>query len=142
MDLTIVKSENHADIYHFLDQKIYEHNSRSTGKSDGESISFVAHNGSGEIIAGITGWVWASVCEITYLWVDDAYRSKGVGKALLNMAENEAIQHNAHSILLRSYDFQAPDFYKKQGYGIVFVLENFPFGFDYYCLSKRLDNNK
>jgi len=41
--------------------------------------------------------------------------------------------------MVRSFSFQAPHFYEKQGYRIEHVLDSFPKGYCYYILLKRID---
>jgi GNAT superfamily N-acetyltransferase len=133
--------ENPADLYgtiQFLDERIYEYNSKTVRKADGSLFSRVIRNGDGRIIAGIAGWTWAGACEITILWVDEEHRKKKLGSLLLKAAEDVAAAQGCDAILLRSYEFQAPFFYRKQGYEIAHVLEDFPKPYKYYTLIKRL----
>ena len=39
-----------------------------------------------------------------------------------------------------TWDFQAPEFYKKQGYDVVCVIPDYPPGITEYTLTKRLDH--
>jgi GNAT superfamily N-acetyltransferase len=57
---------------------------------------------------------------------------------LLDAAEAEARNNNCSAISLRSYSFQAPQFYKRHGFTIEHVTDNFPEGFQYYFLIKRI----
>ena len=138
MDYNIEIADNPAEVYQFLEDKIYQHNASSTGKSDGRFFSLVIRDKGSTVIAGITGWAWAATSEITYLWVDNAHRNKGLGKQLLAAAEQALAQWGCKAILIRSYSFQAPGFYEKEGYNTVFVLEDFPRGYKYYSLLKRM----
>jgi GNAT superfamily N-acetyltransferase len=127
------------DIIQFLDDKIYEYNSTAIQKKDGHYFSKIIHDSSNSIIAGISGWTWANACEISLLWVKEEYRKKGLGEKLLKSAEDEAIQKKCSIILIRSYIFQAPLFYQKHGYKIEHLLDDFPKGYKYYILVKRID---
>ena len=121
-----------------LEDKIYEHNSFSTHIDNGRLFSRVVRGKEGEIIAGIAGWTWAAICEITQLWVDEAVRKNGIGEELLEAAELEARANGCGTILVRSYSFQAPHFYKKHGFQTEYIIKDFPKGYDYYILSKRI----
>lgn len=123
-------------VIQFLEDKIYEHNSSAIQVDDGRLFALVINNEN--IVAGISGWTWASACEITNLWVDAEERKKGVGKELLAAAEAQARSCGCHTILIRSYSFQAPNFYEKHGFKIEIKIQDFPEGHYYYILTKRL----
>jgi ribosomal protein S18 acetylase RimI-like enzyme len=121
-----------------LEDKIYEHNSAKINKDDGLLFSRIVRDENKDIIAGIAGWTWASVCEITQLWVDETSRKNGIGKMLLEAAEAEAKSKGCLTILVKSYSFQAPHFYEKYGYRTEHILNGFPDGHSYYTLAKRI----
>jgi GNAT superfamily N-acetyltransferase len=137
MEYKIETPSNHQQIIQFLDDRIYEFNSKTINRIDGRLFSKIIREANEEIIAGIAGWIWANACEITLLWVKEEYRKKKLGERLLRAAEEEAIDANCSVILIRSYTFQAPFFYEKQGYKIEHVIEDFPKGQKYYTLIKR-----
>jgi GNAT superfamily N-acetyltransferase len=121
-----------------LEDKIYEHNSSSINKFDGALFSRIVRNDKEEIIAGIAGWTWAGACEITLLWVHEESRLKGIAKLLLQAAEEEARIKKCSIILVKSYSFQAPQFYERHGFLIAHTIDNFPQGFRYYTLTKKI----
>jgi GNAT superfamily N-acetyltransferase len=121
-----------------LEDRIYEYNSAETHIDDGRLFSRVVRDKDKEIIAGIAGWTWAGICEITQLWVDKNVRKKGIGKILLAAAEMEAKSKGCHTILVRSYSFQAPRFYERYGYTVEHMLKGFPDGYNYFILLKRI----
>jgi GNAT superfamily N-acetyltransferase len=132
----ISKVPTHGEIQ-FLEDRIYEHNAKETNRDDGKLFCKLIYDGEDRIIAGITGWTWAGACEITLFWVNEDYRKKGYGKMLLEAAEAEAKKEKCKVILLRSYNFQAPQFYLKHGYKLEYETRDFPPGHNYFCLMKR-----
>jgi ribosomal protein S18 acetylase RimI-like enzyme len=68
----------------------------------------------------------------------DEASPRGFGRQLLALAEEEARQRGAEYAYLDTFSFQAPDFYKKQGYEIFGELPDFPPGHQRYFLSKKL----
>jgi GNAT superfamily N-acetyltransferase len=122
----------------FLEDRLYEFNSAKTGKDDGQLFSFFIRNDQQEIVAGLSGWTWASACEIRTLWVHPSWRGKGHGRKLVQSAEKEARTRGCEVILLASYSFQGPEFYKRCGFELAWQLEDFPPGHQYCCLVKRL----
>lgn len=139
MDFPIEILENDSvGISQFLDDRIYEYNSTSIGHNDGRLFAMRVLDQDNEVVAGITGWTWATVSEITLFWVREDSRKKGFGKKLLKAAEDEILRRGCNTILLRSYSFQAPDFYVKNGYTVHSVIDNFPPGQSLYNLTKSL----
>ena len=59
-------------------------------------------------LAGETyaGWLF-----IKYLWVSEALRRKGIGRALIGAAEGRAVERGCHSAWVDTFSFQAPGFY-------------------------------
>jgi GNAT superfamily N-acetyltransferase len=136
-DFKIESVANQTEVIQFLDDMVYEFNSASINKHDGELFTKIIRNHN-SIIAGVTGWTWAGVSEITLLWVNELYRGIGLGKMLLTAAEDEITKRGCSTILLRSYSFQAPTFYEKNGYKTMYILDDFPKGFKHYNLVKRM----
>jgi len=134
----VISEAEPEPVIQFLDDMIYDHNSGKTGKGDGRLFAKTARDAKENIIAGISGWLWANACEITFLWVNDKYRGKGYGELLLKLAEDEAKKNDCEVILIKSYSFQAPSFYQKHGYQVEHITNNFPPGYTYYCLVKRI----
>jgi GNAT superfamily N-acetyltransferase len=121
-----------------LEDKIYEHNSKAINKDDGCLFSRIVRDKNKNIVAGVGGWTWANACEITQLWVDKTVRKKGLGKMLLEAAEREAKDKGCLTVIIKSYSFQAPHFYEKHGYRTEYKLDDFPIGYSYYILTKKI----
>jgi ribosomal protein S18 acetylase RimI-like enzyme len=138
IELKIESVEHQAEVIQFLDDKVYEYNSSTINKYEGALFTKIIRDQNSNIIAGISGWTWALVSEITLLWVKEEYRKNGLGKMLLKAAEDEIIKKGCTTILLRSYNFQAPLFYEKNGYETVYILDDFPNGYKHYNLVKRI----
>ncbi|MCX4906188.1 N-acetyltransferase [Streptomyces sp. NBC_00878] len=93
----------------------------------------------GEVAGGLVGHTWATWLHVAYLWVDERHRGSGLGSQLLSRAEHLA--HSSRGCLnarLETWDFQAPEFYKKQGYEVVCAIPDYPPGITEYTLTKRL----
>ena len=93
----------------------------------------------GDVIGGILACLalW-NILSIDTLWVKKEFRNRGVAKQLLSLVEAEARNRGCHIVYLSTYDFQAKDFYLKNGYEIFGVLEDCPKDHRLYHLSKRL----
>lgn len=77
----------------------------------------------GELIAGIVASSAHGTLEVEFLFVDEQYRRRGYGRQLLRYTEERAKSDGLRHILLNTYSFQAPGFYEKEGYRLLFQIE-------------------
>jgi ribosomal protein S18 acetylase RimI-like enzyme len=109
-----------------------------TGLADwGDTAAFIRDD-SDQIMGGVRAQWWADAFEITYLWIREDLRGRGYGRRLMAMIEDEARALGCTQIRLDTFDFQAPDFYKKLGYEVFGQIDNFPAQHTKYYLRKRL----
>jgi len=102
------------------------------------SKNYIVKDG-GSIVAGIRSCFYLGKCVvITVLFVDEQHRHKGLGSLLLNKIETEAKTAGVSLIHLDTFDFQAKDFYLKNGYEIFAVLDHCPPGHKRYYMKKTL----
>ncbi|MEU6217343.1 GNAT family N-acetyltransferase [Streptomyces sp. NPDC047022] len=98
-----------------------------------------ALDASGELAGGLVGHTWTTWLHIAHLWVDERHRGAGLGTRLLAEAERVARQgRGCTAARLETWDFQAPDFYRKRGYDVVCVIPDYPPGITEYTMTKRL----
>jgi len=109
-----------------LDDSLYDYNVEQTGSDDGKWLSIFVRDDTGGIVAGLHGWTWCGACKVERLWVRQDLRRKGYGQRLLAAAEQEARARGCVQILLDTFSFQAPLFYRKLGYEVIGVVEGFP----------------
>jgi GNAT superfamily N-acetyltransferase len=110
----------------FLEDRLYDYNVEQTGSGDGKWLSIFVRDDAGEIAAGLHGWTWCGACRVQSLWVRQDLRRQGYGQRLLGAAEQEARARGCDQVLLDTFSFQAPLFYKKLGYEVIAVVEGFP----------------
>lgn len=92
-----------------------------------------------EIIAGINAVIYHwGILFIDELFVSEAYRDNKLGSYLMKKVEDEAKELGATLSHTDTFDFQAKDFYLKQGYEIFGVLENCPPSHRRFYLKKVL----
>lgn len=77
----------------------------------------------GVIVAGIVAESVGDTVEVEFLFVDETYRGRGLGKALLEHVETAAREQSIRRVLLNTYSFQTPGFYRTLGYQEVLKLE-------------------
>jgi GNAT superfamily N-acetyltransferase len=112
-------------------------NARAAGKMVFKPVAITLREG-GKVVGMLTGETYWSWFAIEALWIAEAYRGKGLGKALLEKAEGEARKHGAQHAFVNSFSFQAPGFYQKLGYREFGRLDGFPAGHSCSWLTKAL----
>lgn len=134
----IVEDQPAAEDLDFLEDQVNAFNMNQTGAHDARQLAIFVRNSRREIIAGLSGFTWAGLCEIRFLWVHPARQRQGYGSRLLQAAEQEARARGCSMSILSTYSFQAPAFYHRHGYEIVGQIENCPVNHTNYYLRKRL----
>lgn len=94
----------------------------------------------GTVLGGLVGRthtipLWL---EISIIWVDEHIRGQGLGRQLMQLAENEACKRGCEYTRIATSNFQAPEFYQKLGYFLYGTLENCPPGETVYYFWKKL----
>lgn len=138
VDSLTVSDDPHRDEIHFLEERIYEYNVAATGITDGRLLSIFVRDEHDAIVAGLFGWTWGGCLEVENLWVREDWRGKGYGTRLLAAAEREAVARGCRRALLGTHSFQAPDFYRRLGYQIYGVMDDYPEGHKQYVLTKHI----
>ena len=135
--ITVEEHPTHEDIS-FLENRIIEYNYAAVGASDGRGLAAFVHDERGEIIAGISGYTWAGMAELEFLWVHESLRGQGIGEQLLAAVEDEARRRGCTLCIVSSYSFQAPGFYQKNGYQVVGSMTGCPPEHTSYWMRKDL----
>jgi ribosomal protein S18 acetylase RimI-like enzyme len=137
-DPLAIRAGDAPEVQAFLDARIYEFNSQATGYFDGESFSSTRLDASGVIRAGTYGYTWGGCAYVSYLWVDESQRGRGIGSALLAAVETYARSRGCEVIFLATHSFQAPGFYDRLGYTRQSILHDHPVGHSSLVFAKRL----
>ena len=73
------------------------------------------------------------------LWVEEAYRCKGIASALIQEAEKKARELGCYLGMVGTFDFQAKSFYENHGDTVNDTISGVPKGHEHYFMTKRLD---
>jgi GNAT superfamily N-acetyltransferase len=102
-------------------------------------LSYGVRGNDGSVDAGINAVLYCwGVLYIDALWVDEAARHRGLGTELLYRVESEAKKLGCTMSHLDTFDFQARDFYERNGYELFGALDDCPPGHKRYYLKKAL----
>lgn len=122
----------------FLHHALYTFNRALTTDDDHRPLATLLRTSTGELIGGLLGGTYWNWLYIEILWVAETHRDQGHGRVLLAAAEREAIHRGCHHAHLNTHDFQAVEFYRKQGYTIAGQLEDLPPGHIRFLMKKDL----
>jgi GNAT superfamily N-acetyltransferase len=102
-------------------------------------LAIYAYEGT-RLVGGVSGntvdvWQWLI---IDVMWVDQDLRGRGLGRALLAHIEDEARRRGCRWSKLNTWDFQAPDFYKRCDYVEYGREIDYPPGHTNFLMRKSL----
>ena len=92
----------------------------------------------GAIVGGIVGEVWTTVLFIQFFWIEEQFRGKGHGTALIEQIEAEARRFGAVRSYLDTMSVQAPGFYRTCGYEAFGAIDGYPGGVTRHWFTKAL----
>jgi 8-oxo-dGTP pyrophosphatase MutT (NUDIX family)/GNAT superfamily N-acetyltransferase len=92
------------------------YNREFLGETGFSQIGLFVRDRDDAIVAGLAGSTYAGWLFVADLWVRGELRRRGVGRELLVLAEQLAIERGCHSARLDTFSFQAPNYYPRFGY--------------------------
>lgn len=92
-----------------------------------------------KVIGGAEGQVRFGWYHLENLWISEEYRGKDHGTKIIEMIEEFAKEKGAIGIRTETWSFQAPNFYKKQGFIEYGKLEDSPPGYVEYLFYKKFN---
>jgi GNAT superfamily N-acetyltransferase len=103
-----------------------------------KNVHLVLEDKNNQIYGGLIGKIYRACLFIDVLWVSESKRGFGYGRKLIEAAEIIAKKEACTFVHLDTFSFQAPDFYKKNGYEIYGVLDSYSDGIKRFYLKKEL----
>ncbi|MFP4978319.1 GNAT family N-acetyltransferase [Paenibacillus sp. CN-4] len=130
------------DPTHSLDRirnELYGFNQKKVSEATYQPLNFLVRDQNEVAIGGILGHRFGDGVFVEILWVEESHRGQGIGQSLLQRLEQEARAEGGKTIHLDTQDFQAPQFYLRNGYEVFGTLENVPLpGNTRYYMKKEL----
>ncbi|WP_392890238.1 GNAT family N-acetyltransferase [Pseudomonas migulae] len=114
------------------------YNVAQAGDGQSQPLALLVRNDQGEILGGLYGRFFYQWLFIELLSVPEQARGEGMGSKLMGMAEDLAREKECLGIWLDTFDFQAPEFYKKLGYSELGQIVDYPPGHKRFFFQKRL----
>jgi len=101
-------------------------------------VCIVARDGDSRVRGGLQGVAVGAWLAIDLVWVEEAFRGRGLGSRLLAEAEDEGRRRGCKWSILATFDYQAPNFYSRRAYVEYARMEDFPYGHTRFQLRKEL----
>jgi GNAT superfamily N-acetyltransferase len=115
------------------------YNDEKAGPSDHRPLAvLVSDPETGEVIGGLYGRSYLGVLFIERFFLPETRRGNRLGSRVLAIAEEEGRRRGCALIALFTLHFQAPGFYRKQGYDIAARLDAPPPGATRILMTKKL----
>ncbi len=111
------------EIYEIIDNEFNKFAIKNNVTCNYTPFSFIAKENE-KIIGILTGHSYYSEVHINDLIILEQYRNKHIGSSLIKAVENYFKDKNFENINLTTYEFQAPEFYKKCGFELEFIRKN------------------
>ena len=99
-----------------LNEELTRYNVPAADAGPQRELTVQARDDSGGLVGGLSGWTWGTCAGVAMLWVREDARGDRWGSRLLEAAEREATARGCTQMVLSSFTFQAPDFYRRHGY--------------------------
>jgi len=113
-------------------------NVANAGPGNSRDFALLIRDEHDEILGGLYGKLFYQWMFVDLLTVPDQARGQGMGTRLMQMAEALAQENECVGIYLDTFDFQAPEFYKKLGFSEIGQIDDYPPGHSRFFLQKRL----
>jgi len=120
-----------------VDRGLDEANDAAGVLQDVKPLSAFVRDG-GRVVGGAVGRTWGECCELQQLWIDAAYRRRGLGERLLRGFEQRAAERGCTLVYLTTFSFQAPAFYEGRGYRVVHELRGYAHGVRKFTMSRQI----
>lgn len=115
------------------------YNRSHTGKMAFETVGILLRDPtSQEVVGGLYGEISYGWLFIELLSIPEQMRTHGTGTRLMRAAEDLARERGCEGIWLDTFSFQAPGFYRKQGFTEFGHIADFPPGHQRHFFHKRL----
>jgi GNAT superfamily N-acetyltransferase len=125
--LAVEASPDPADLA-ALEERVAAAAGAATRVPEEEDLAVLVRDADGRLVAGISGLVWAGCCELQAMWVEERLRGRGLGRALMLAAEDEARRRGCDLVAFHAYDLLEKGLYERLGYEVVGVIEGWPPG--------------
>jgi GNAT superfamily N-acetyltransferase len=115
------------------------YNEAQVGGWDGRPLAILVHDpDTKKVSGGLLGRTYLGLLTVERFFLPEGVRRGRLGSRILTMAEEEARRRGCTRAVLSTLHFQAPDFYRKQGWDVAARIECEPPGHTRFYMTKKL----
>ena len=137
-----VRGKRDAAAQRVIMRGLHAYNDTKIGRWPFRNLAVLVRSPRGVVKGGLFGMIYWGWLFVNYFWLDEELRGKDWGTRCLATAESEALRHGCHGVWLDTGSFQAPGFYRKQGYKRFGFLQGHPPGAGHFWFFKRLKSKR
>ena len=115
---------------------VRQYNTEVMGYNDARPLNVLAWNDSEELAGGVGGRTIYGHFLVEVVWVAADSRRSGLGRQLMETAEQEARARGCTAAQVDTLSFQGREFYARLGFTVVGQIDNFPPGHQRYFMHK------
>jgi GNAT superfamily N-acetyltransferase len=128
-----------ADAEAVIRDGLSDYNFSKAGYRDYRPLAIlVSDPETGEVVGGLLGGTSFGLLRIDRFFLPESLRKQGLGSKIIKAAEEEGRRRGCSRALLTTLSFQAPGFYKRQGWEVLAELEGQPPAPSRFLMTKRL----
>lgn len=136
--ITMLEKTTEAD-YQAVLSPLHAYNVGRAGDPGIETVALLLTDETGVSVGGLWGQIAYNWLVIELLSVPEEYRGAGLGRTLMERANEIAQSRDCIGIWLDTFEFQAFEFYTKLGFETFGVLDDHPLGQKRFFLRKRFE---
>ena len=138
MDHTLTLTDVNDDaLRQAIAAPLVAYNDAQAGPGNSRALVIAVRDGAGAVVGGLWGWTSYEWLFTQLLVVPEALRGRGIGRELMQRAEDEALARGCRGAWLDTFEFQARGFYERIGYEVFGEIPDYPLGYARFFLRKR-----
>jgi GNAT superfamily N-acetyltransferase len=115
------------------------YNEAQAGSWDGRPLAILARDPqNNKVVGGLLGRTSLGLLTVERFFLPEALRRGRLGSRMLAMAEEEGRRRGCSRAVLSTIQFQAPGFYRKQGWEVAARIDCEPPGHTRFYMTKKL----
>ncbi len=135
----VVTNAPTADAEAVIRDGLSDYNFSKAGYRDHRPLAIlVSDPETGEVVGGLLGRTSFGLLYVDRFFLPESLRKQGLGSKIIKAAEEEGRRRGCSRALLTTLSFQAPGFYKRQGWEVLAELEGEPPAPSRFLMTKRL----
>src|SRR5258708_29975623 len=115
LTLTMEKAPD-EETRRLIEEGLDAYTAGKVGPDGSEDLWVIARDADGAVQGGVKGRTFYTWLFVDWLWIAPPRRGERVGTRLLQQAEDAARDRGCVGAYLYTFSFQAPHFYRRQGY--------------------------